>query len=424
MDRGRGRTPHSRGRNSPIRRSQRANDQSKHPHNPVVGDGFSGSKSCSGKDGRKSYWQNSGRSFSLCHGSQASHYCEQSSSSSCEGDDESVKVTTCQLEQRVPDTSSSCSEELDRETASKLVVKSDAELPSRQGDPVEHLQSRNPTIVHKTVETENPALVEPFDICRPKESGLVSLKVSLLVRNREKRNETKRNMGTTSRTVLRPGMMLLKGYISSSDQVKIVERCRQLGLGPGGFYQPAYREGTKLHLKMMCLGKNWDPQTSEYGDRRPFDGARPPNIPAEFLQITEQAIRDSQALIQQDSKTGNPEKTLPSMEPDICLVNFYSQNGRLGLHRDKDESEESLRRGLPVVSFSIGDSADFLFGDERDPDKAQKVVLESGDVLIFGGKSRDIFHGVTVIHPNTAPKLLLQETNLRPGRLNITLRQY
>ncbi|XP_028752106.1 uncharacterized protein LOC114711845 [Neltuma alba] len=231
-------------------------------------------------------------------------------------------------------------------------------------------------------------------------------------------------MGKTSRTVLRPGMILLKGYISLSDQVKIVERCRQLGLGPGGFYQPGYREGTKLHLRMMCLGKNWDPQTSQYGDHRPFDRAKPPNIPVEFLEITEKAIRDSHVLIGQDSKRVNPEKILPWMSPDICLVNFYTQSGHLGLHQDKDESEESLRRGLPVVSFSIGDSADFLFGDERDADKAQKVVLESGDVLIFGGKSRNIFHGITVIHPNTAPRLLREDANLQPGRLNLTLRQY
>ena len=92
--------------------------------------------------------------------------------------------------------------------------------------------------------------------------------------------------------------------------------------------------------------------------------------------------------------------------------------------KDKDETKETLSKGLPVVSFSIGDSADFLYGDERDVDKAQKVVLESGDVLMFGGKSRHVFHGVTVIHPNSGPKLLLEEANLRPGRLNLTFRQY
>ncbi|KAJ1390758.1 Oxoglutarate/iron-dependent dioxygenase [Sesbania bispinosa] len=265
----------------------------------------------------------------------------------------------------------------------------------------------------------------PFDICPPKQGGSVILKPPLLVKNRERRNEMKRSSsGDKGGLVLRPGMVLLKAYIPITDQVMIVKRCRELGLGPGGFYQPGYGDGTKLHLKMMCLGKNWDPQTSQYGHQRPSDGAKPPHIPPEFHHLIRKAIADSLALIQQRSKTSNPHNILPSLSPDICIVNFYSQNGRLGLHQDKDESEESLRQGLPVVSFSIGDSADFLYGDERDVDKAQKVLLESGDVLIFGGKSRNVFHGVTAIHPMTAPKLLLEETNLRPGRLNLTFRQY
>jgi alkylated DNA repair dioxygenase AlkB len=79
---------------------------------------------------------------------------------------------------------------------------------------------------------------------------------------------------------------------------------------------------------------------------------------------------------------------------------------------------------LPVVSFSVGDSAEFLYGDQRDVNKADKVVLESGDVLIFGGKSRHLFHGVTSVIPNSAPKALIEETRLRPGRLNLTFRQY
>ncbi|KAI9119808.1 hypothetical protein K1719_009197 [Acacia pycnantha] len=368
MDRGRGRTPHSRGRNPPKQWSPRSYDQSKLPHNPVVGDGSSASKSYPAKDERKSYQQISGGSF--------------------------------------------------------------LQSPDVQSDLGEHLRSRNPPLGQKTEEienpsdktekTESPALVHPYDICRPKEFTSVVLKPSLLERNRERRKETKRNTDTTSKIVLRPGMILLKGYITLSNQVRIVERCRQLGVGPGGFYQPGYSDGTKLHLKMMCLGKNWDPQTRQYGDHRPFDGAKPPSIPVEFLQITENAIKDSHVLL----KRRNPEKILPWMSPDICLVNSYTRDGNLGLHQDKDESEESLRQGLPVVSFSIGDSADFLYGDERNVDKAQKVVLESGDVLIFGGQSRHIFHGVNAIHPNTAPKILMDDTNLRPGRLNLTLRQY
>ncbi|GMN36792.1 hypothetical protein TIFTF001_006285 [Ficus carica] len=270
--------------------------------------------------------------------------------------------------------------------------------------------------------SESSAASVHFDICPPKTGG-VKLKPPLLVKNREIRNKTKRTIEDLDRS-LRPGMVILKRYISSSDQIKIVKQCRELGLGPGGFYEPGYREGAKLHLKMMCLGKNWDPQTSKYDDFRPADGAKPPAIPKEFYNLVEKAIQDSHSLISKELEAGNAEKILPRMRPDICIVNFYSTNGRLGLHQDRDESRDSIDKGLPVISFSIGDTAKFLYGDQRDADQAKDVLLESGDVLIFGGNSRNVFHGVTAILTDTAPKSLLEETNLRPGRLNLTFRQY
>lgn len=92
--------------------------------------------------------------------------------------------------------------------------------------------------------------------------------------------------------------------------------------------------------------------------------------------------------------------------------------------QDKGESENSIRKGLPIVSFSVGDSADFLFGDQRNVDKAEAFILESGDVLISGGRSRSVFHGVRSIRKDTAPKARVQKTSLRPGLLNLTFRQY
>ncbi|PRQ51631.1 putative DNA oxidative demethylase [Rosa chinensis] len=272
--------------------------------------------------------------------------------------------------------------------------------------------------------SEHKAVDSSFDLCPTKASGAVTLKTSLLVQNRERKNEIKRSMEQPIEIVLQSGMVLLKSYISTSDQIKIVKLCRDLGLGPGGFYKPGYRDGAKLNLMMMCLGKNWDPETSKYGDHRPHDGAKPPFIPVDFFRLVENAIKDSHSLIRKDSKASNSEYILPRMTPDICLVNFYSSTGRLGLHQDRDESEQSLRKQLPVVSFSIGDAAEFLYGDQRDVELAKKITLESGDVLIFGGESRHIFHGVASIQPNTAPKTLLEETKLQPGRLNLTFRKY
>lgn len=115
-------------------------------------------------------------------------------------------------------------------------------------------------------------------------------------------------------------------------------------------------------------------------------------------------------------------KLEPPLIPDAPLTVLYDTNDLVSV-QDRDESTESLHKGLPVISFSIGDSADFLYGDQRDVGNAEKVLLESGDVLIFGGKSRHIFHGVTAIHPNTAPKHLLEETNILSGRLNLTFRK-
>ncbi|KAL8157335.1 hypothetical protein AgCh_002148 [Apium graveolens] len=97
----------------------------------------------------------------------------------------------------------------------------------------------------------------------------------------------------------------------------------------------------------------------------------------------------------------------------VLLKNFIS-------HRD----QESLNRGLPIVSISVGDSAEFFYGDQMDVDKVEKIVLESGDVLIFGGKSRHVYHGLASILTRTAPQALLQESDLLPGRLNLTFRQY
>ena len=101
------------------------------------------------------------------------------------------------------------------------------------------------------------------------------------------------------------------------------------------------------------------------------------------------------------------------------------------MHQDKSERPETLRRGSPVVSISIGDACDFGYCDTRPEEADQALValgggekpknvrLESGDVLIFGGPSRMVFHGVTKIHPNHRPKGLV----LAGGRLNLTFRE-
>ncbi|CAK9144497.1 unnamed protein product [Ilex paraguariensis] len=266
-------------------------------------------------------------------------------------------------------------------------------------------------------------VVLPFDICLTKSRNSAKCNASLYAESRDYHNELEHSKEEAGQ-VLRPGMILLKNYLALTEQVETVKKCQELGLGPGGFYQPGYQDGAKLRLQMMCLGLNWDPQTRKYEDRRLIDGSKPPGIPHEFSLLVKRAMTDSHDLLKKHCRISDAEDIIPQMSPDICIVNFYGTSGRLGLHQDRDEGKESLHKGLPVVSFSVGDTAEFLYGDQREVDKAEKVLLESGDVLIFGGKARHIFHGVLSIIPNSAPRALLEETNLRPGRLNLTFRQF
>ncbi|KAL8152968.1 hypothetical protein V2J09_010728 [Rumex salicifolius] len=270
---------------------------------------------------------------------------------------------------------------------------------------------------------ENSGTLSPFDICESEREFCTSTAVTF-AKDEEQESEMCQPDYENNSRVLRPGMVLLKGYLTLDEQVSVVRECRNLGLGPGGFYQPGYKYGAKLRLRMMCLGRDWDPETRKYSNRRRLDNSQPPDIPHRFLDMVSEAMADSQTLTEKEYEYNNVADILPTMLPDICIVNFYSTTGRLGLHQDRDESRESLAKGLPVVSISVGDSAEFLYGDERDISKADKLVLDSGDVLIFGGESRHVFHGVESIIPGSAPHPLLEETRLRPGRLNLTFRQF
>jgi alkylated DNA repair protein (DNA oxidative demethylase) len=87
----------------------------------------------------------------------------------------------------------------------------------------------------------------------------------------------------------------------------------------------------------------------------------------------------------------------------------------MGLHVDKDE-----RTAAPVVSFSLGATAVFRFGNpegRRPP--WRDVELESGDLFVFGGASRFAYHGII----RTVSGTDRPDIGLPSGRLNITLRE-
>lgn len=105
----------------------------------------------------------------------------------------------------------------------------------------------------------------------------------------------------------------------------------------------------------------------------------------------------------------------PGFEPDCCLVNCYSPDARLGAHQDKDE----LCFDHPIVSVSMGMSAIFnLYGTQRGG-QAQKIRLDDGDVLVFGGVARLAFHGVSRIFVSGKN----DPVTMSDQRINLTFRR-
>jgi len=159
-----------------------------------------------------------------------------------------------------------------------------------------------------------------------------------------------------------------------------------------------------MSVQMLCLGRHWNARTYSYEDvRSDVDGLAVPELPSELAAIAARAATDAGF----------------SVRPDLCIVNWYRDSSRMGLHQDKDESAGSLAEGLPVISFSIGDAAQFLFGGLRRRDAVEKILLESGDLFVFGGPARLRYHGVTRVLPGTAPSGLAFN-----GRLNLTFRKF
>jgi DNA alkylation damage repair protein AlkB len=201
-----------------------------------------------------------------------------------------------------------------------------------------------------------------------------------------------------------PGAFHLNRFLPIGDQRALVDQCRALVDGAVPAYVPVVRGGGKMHVRMLCLGRHWNGQTYRYeAVRSDFDHLPVPPLPDAF-QALARVIARSAGM---------------TLDADLCILNYYDAEGRMGLHQDKDESERSIAAGLPVVSVSLGDTARFLFGGLRRKAPIEARLLESGDAFVFGGPARLRYHGISRIVPRTAPP----ELDLT-GRFNLTFRQY
>jgi DNA oxidative demethylase len=102
----------------------------------------------------------------------------------------------------------------------------------------------------------------------------------------------------------------------------------------------------------------------------------------------------------------------PQFRPDSCHINRYQAGTRLGLHQDRHEFDLVQ----PIVSISFGLECIFLLGGLQRTDTTKRILLEHGDVIVWGGPSRMRFHGVQPLKPDHHPMT-------GPYRYNLTFRK-
>lgn len=198
----------------------------------------------------------------------------------------------------------------------------------------------------------------------------------------------------TSKPDIVNGFEIHRGHLDAGACRRVVAAAREVA-GRAPFVAPVTPGGRKMSVRMTSAGRcGWVSDTGgyRYADRHPSGVAWPP-IPAPVLQVWTDLVG-------------------PDRAPDCCLFNFYGSDARMGLHRDADEGDFAW----PVVSISLGDSARFRIGGPGRRDPTTSVMLESGDVVVMGGRARLAYHGID--------RIRFGSSRLLPsgGRLNITLR--
>ncbi|POT59741.1 DNA oxidative demethylase AlkB [Citrobacter amalonaticus] len=197
---------------------------------------------------------------------------------------------------------------------------------------------------------------------------------------------------------LAPGALILRRFAFSTAQELVQEIDILARQSP--FRQMVTPGGYTMSVAMTNCGKlGWT--TDRYGylysSVDPLTGHPWPALPASFAHLCHQAA----------TAAGYPD-----FQPDACLINRYTPGAKLSLHQDKDEPD--LR--APIVSVSLGLPAIFQFGGLRRSDPLKRLLLEHGDVVVWGGESRLRYHGIqplkTGFHPLTAD-----------CRYNLTFRQ-
>lgn len=190
------------------------------------------------------------------------------------------------------------------------------------------------------------------------------------------------------------GVSVYPGWLDVAAQTALVDDLRAV-IRAAPLFRPVTPGGRQMSVRMTAAGRfGWvtDRKGYRYESAHPTGVAWPP-IPPSVRAIWEAVSGCARA-------------------PECCLVNWYGEGARMGLHQDRDEADFTC----PVVSVSLGDEGLFRVGGVERRGPTRSIWLNSGDVVVMGGPARLAWHGVD--------RIRFGSSTLLPGggRINLTLR--
>ncbi len=198
--------------------------------------------------------------------------------------------------------------------------------------------------------------------------------------------------------VLPKGVRHIPHGLSTDAQRALVEDIRAVVADAPLFTPRMPRTGKEMSVRMTnCGSLGWVTDKDRgyrYQTMHPLTGKPWPPIPDMLLKLWEEF-----------SGYLHP--------PEACVVNFYRDSAKMGLHQDRDEEDFDA----PVLSVSLGDTCLFRIGETTRSGRTVSLKLDSGDVIVLGGAGRLCYHGVDRIYPATSALLK------NGGRINLTLRR-
>lgn len=204
--------------------------------------------------------------------------------------------------------------------------------------------------------------------------------------------------GTASAPIeLQPGLWVLRAFVApASLQAPLAGVLA--AAPPRHFVTPGGQPMSAAMTNCGPLGWTSDRAGYRYSAVDPVTGRPWPPIPPEFATL---------------ARTAAAAAGFAAFEPDACLVNRYAPGAGMTAHQDRDERDF----GAPIVSVSLGLPARFFQHEgtsRRTP--SHSIALASGDVVVFGGESRCMYHGVRPVRAGT-------DAVFGPYRYNLTLRK-